>query len=375
MRLLVCMTHLCPWSQQIASSLQSFGHEVHIFDFDRVSGAGLVSDKVPGLVSDFERFRSQVSAIHLTHARIEGKLRYVLHARRFARLAREIRADMVLTLYGGGLALMAYLSGVRPYCVYVVGSDILLAGTAVRRVNRATLAAASRVFANGGYLAAKAREQAPTAAIEPLLIGVDTRSFHIAGPPQGPVRLICTRGFQALYNNRAIVRAVARLPEDVPEFRLVFTSSGETLDQARALADELLRPALRERVEFWGGVSYDRLVEGLHGSQVFVSVSRSDGTATSLLEALACGLYPVLSDLPQNREWVNPEAGNGRLVPLDDDEALTGALLHAVRTAGEGGRHARANRASVETRADAETNRRVLADLLEEARVPRGRCR
>ncbi len=369
-RILICMTHLCPWSMSTAATLQSLDHEVHVFDFEDVPEVGSVSGKVAGVVADFERFRrDQVSAVHLARPPVPGKMRYALYARRFARLARDLRADMVLTLYGGGYTLMAYWSGVRPYCAYVVGSDVLLAGRWVRRINRATLAGASRVFANGGYLAACAREQAPRASVVPLLLGVDTRLFHRAEPRPGPVQIVCTRGFAAVYDNAAILRAVARFPEDAPDFRLVFTSGGELLEEAQGLAAQILRPALREKVAFWGGVPYARLVEALHDSAVYVSTSRSDGTATSLLEALACGLYPVLSDIPQNREWVDPAAGNGRLVPLDDDVALSQALLHAVRTAGEGGRHAAANRAQVEARGDAESNRRVLARMLEEARA------
>ncbi|HBL22529.1 MAG TPA: hypothetical protein DDZ40_00235 [Deltaproteobacteria bacterium] len=375
MRLLICMPHYSPWAQHLAVMLQSFGHEVHIFDFVDTSNSGYVNSKISGIVSDFERFKTQVSGIHLACPPLKSKLWYALYVRRFARLAREIQAEMVLTLYGGWFALLAYLSGVRPYCVYVVGSDILLSGPVKRRINRVTLKAASRVFANGEYLAAKAQKQAPRAWIEPLLIGINTRAFQLASPPSGPVQLICTRGFQPIYNNEAILRAVARFPSEAPEFRLVFTSGGEGIRGASSLADKLIRPDLRGRIEFWGGVSYARIVEGLHNSHVFVSLSRSDGTATSLLEALACGLYPVLSDIPQNREWVSEEAANGRLVTLDDDAQLADALLYAIRISCEGRRHAELNRALVHARADAEANQRRLAKALEVARASFSRIR
>ena len=225
---------------------------------------------------------------------------------------------------------MMYLSGVRPYAVYVVGSEILSASAVVRRITGTVLGSAAVVFANGDYLAAKAREQAPAANILPLLIGVDVGRFPIARFDTNPIQLVCTRGFEPVYNNEAIVRAAGRLAVDVPDFRLVFVSGGSTLARTMALADRVLSPARRAKVEFLGGVAYSQVIETLARSQVFLSMSRSDGTATSLLEAMACGLFPIVSDIPQNRPLVRPAAKNGLLVPLDDDKALTSAMTHAL---------------------------------------------
>jgi len=345
--------------------LQSFGHEVHVFDFAGDLDNVYLSSKVSGIVSDFDAFQSQVAGIHLAPPPAKGNLRYILHARKFRRLAESLRVDIVLTLYGGGFALMAYLSGFRPYSVFVVGSDILVANSLTHRINRRTLTRASEVFANGEYLAVRARDQAPEARIHPLLIGIDTRLFHRAAPPDGPIRFICTRGFQKVYNNGSIIRGLSCLPDDVPDFRLVFTSGGSLLSETVALADRLLTPIMRRRVVFWGGVSYARILEGLHESHAFISMSRSDGTSTSLLEALACGLYPILSDIPQNREWVRPEKRNGVLVPLDNDDAVASVLLSVLRDPGSWTDSWEYNRAQVLERGNADTNRRELAYALE----------
>jgi glycosyltransferase involved in cell wall biosynthesis len=60
---------------------------------------------------------------------------------------------------------------------------------------------------------------------------------------------------------------------------------------------------------------------------LFVSVPESDGTSVSLLEAMAAGCLPILSDLPANREWVE-DGRNGLLV--DDLANLGTALLRAM---------------------------------------------
>jgi glycosyltransferase involved in cell wall biosynthesis len=89
----------------------------------------------------------------------------------------------------------------------------------------------------------------------------------------------------------------------------------------------------------------------------YVSVSRSDSTSQSLLEGMAAGLLPVVSDIPGNREWVMHRE-SGLLVPTGDAEALAAALLEA---AADGGM------AEMADKARATASRRArLSDTVEE---------
>jgi glycosyltransferase involved in cell wall biosynthesis len=76
-------------------------------------------------------------------------------------------------------------------------------------------------------------------------------------------------------------------------------------------------------------VGEPRLRELLRGHEVYVSLSRSDSTSQSLLEAMAAGLLPVVTDIEGNREWV-VHRDCGLLVPTGDPEALAAALAEAA---------------------------------------------
>jgi len=54
----------------------------------------------------------------------------------------------------------------------------------------------------------------------------------------------------------------------------------------------------------------------------------SDGTPVSVLEASACGVPVIASDLPSLREWIIHEK-NGLLVPLDN-EVLAEAIIRLL---------------------------------------------
>ena len=77
-----------------------------------------------------------------------------------------------------------------------------------------------------------------------------------------------------------------------------------------------------------GFVDAARLFELYRGGDVYVSLSRSDSTSQSLLEAMAVGLFPIVSDIEGNREWVTHRR-QGYLVPAGDADATACAIAEA----------------------------------------------
>lgn len=85
-------------------------------------------------------------------------------------------------------------------------------------------------------------------------------------------------------------------------------------------------------------------------SQVFVSPSSHDGTPNSLLEAMACGCYPVVGRIESLEEWIT-SGENGALVDPRDPDAIAAAILAALRSPELRKQAAEANRAIIENRA------------------------
>jgi glycosyltransferase involved in cell wall biosynthesis len=83
------------------------------------------------------------------------------------------------------------------------------------------------------------------------------------------------------------------------------------------------------------------------------------------LEALACGVFPVVTDIPANREWVDARRGNGILVPLDQPERLADALAHALGDGKVRQQARQVNRALVEERACSRRSAMTLAAHLQ----------
>ncbi len=82
---------------------------------------------------------------------------------------------------------------------------------------------------------------------------------------------------------------------------------------------------LRHRVHLLGRVPHERIESLMRAADLFVLGSHREGSGYSLIEALACGLPPVVTDIQSFRSLTGSGAV-GMLWPCDDPRALCEAL-------------------------------------------------
>jgi glycosyltransferase involved in cell wall biosynthesis len=355
------------WSREAALRLSELGHEVHLIDFESEMEDSYLRGRGDLNSRSIAKLHDILAGVHIIRGKDISQWRYLKYAPQLRTICKKIKADILFSLWGGGFAMISYISGIRPYAVFLGGGDILRVSGIRKMISRVALNRAAVVLANGKYFGEKAKSFAPGADIHPMYLGVDTKKFVLGTPPSSPVVIICTRGFSPVYNNSYLIEALSCLPESVPDFRVVFTSTGQLLNEAKAMADRILSPTIRQRVSFLGGVTDEEMVENLQNAHIYTSFSRYDGTSISLLEALSTGLFPILSDIPQNREWIDPEVRNGMLVPLDEPAALAERLETAIRDQAHCRSVRTLNRSLILDRADGRKAMAQAASLLEAA--------
>jgi glycosyltransferase involved in cell wall biosynthesis len=74
---------------------------------------------------------------------------------------------------------------------------------------------------------------------------------------------------------------------------------------------------------------YDQNIDLVAKSRFMASVTNSDGASLSVMEGMALGTVPILSDIPANREWVK-HGINGFLIPLGNVEAAQKIVCEAL---------------------------------------------
>ena len=280
-------------------------------------------------VYSLERGPKELGAIELPAVALPGWLRYPLAVPALRRALADFAPDLIDAHYVPNYGAMGALLGRHPLSVAAWGSDLLVAGRRDRLQRaraRSILRAADLVICDSGNLADAALELgAPRATLRAIPWGVDRTRFA-PGPARESGLLLSTRMHETVYDIPALLHGVAPLMQKHPGLSLVLAGDGSLLAEHEALAARLL-PAGQYR--FLGRINSAELADWLGRASVYLSASRSDSTSLSLLEAMAAGAIPVVSDIEGNREWVGPDDG-ARLFAPGDAAGVTRAIEAAL---------------------------------------------
>lgn len=260
------------------------------------------------------------------------------------RLKRVGRLDILDAHFGYPDGYAAGLLGrwLRvPVAVTLRGTEARHARTlGLRSLLRAALRRADRVFA-----VATALEQiALSLGVEKARVrvvgnGVDTQVFRPVSQREARKRLGIPDRARVLITVGGLVerKGFHRVIECLPEVRrrhpdllyLIVGGASPEGDWSSRLRAQVAAQGLTECVRFLGALPPADLSLPLSAADVFVLATRNEGWANVLLEAMACGLPVVTTDVGGNAEVVCSPA-LGVLVPFGDRGALTGAIASAL---------------------------------------------
>ena len=173
--------------------------------------------------------------------------------------------------------------------------------------------------------------------------------------PQEPV-VISTRSLAPIYNVITLIQAIPTILSEIPAAKFIVCGKGNQENHLRELARQL---GIEKNVVFAGWVPHDDLATYLSSSDVYVSTSLSDGTSNCLLEAMACGLPAVVTDIPANRPWIQ-ESENGFLFPVRNSAVLANQVLKLLLSEKDRKDFGYKSRHMVEVKADPEIEMQKL---------------
>ncbi len=348
------------------------GHEVHLAStFACSPGLTLASLNIVPVAFSVGTGLGQTSTRH--RARFIGLRAAVRHwlgpftlpagARRLSRVISQVRPDLVHAMripFEGMLAARA--ASAVPLLLSSWGNDLTLhapASPGMRRLTRLALGRADGLHADCARDARLAGDWGFPAG-RPIWVlpgngGVRTDIFNRAGkdaaalegvPAEAPV-IVNPRGFRSYVRTDTFFRAIPQVLERHPQAVFVCPAmAGEA--QAE---DWVTRLGLRPAVRLLPKLDPAGMASVFRRAAIAVSPSEHDGTPNSLLEAMACGSFPIAGDLESLREWLTP-GDNGLLIDPASPEALAAAINRVLDDAGLRSRAAEHNARLIAQRAD-----------------------
>lgn len=156
--------------------------------------------------------------------------------------------------------------------------------------------------------------------------GVDDAFFALAARRAPGDFLLCPSTTHPHKNHLRLLRCFARLRERHPELKLVLTGvKGFMHEEVNRLAQSL-GPA----VEVRGWVERGELLELFRTARAVVYPSTFEGFGMPVAEALAAGVPLACSDIEPLRTLAS---GAAALFDPNDEDAMTGAIDHAISSA------------------------------------------
>ena len=189
------------------------------------------------------------------------------------------------------------------------GSDILVTpekNLLLRQLTRQVLRACALSTSDSHVMA---KRMLGLGAREVMVFPFGLETMPVAALHKDPQLFFANRGLEPIYAPQRVLAQFAAVAS--PADRLVVANTGSLLG---ALQQQAAALGLVGQVQFVGRLDAAEQAGHYGAARWYLSLPQSDSVSVSVLEAMAHGCLPLLSDLPANRELVR-HGDNGLIVP------------------------------------------------------------
>lgn len=248
------------------------------------------------------------------------------------------------------------LRGNIPLVVTAWGSDVLLLPKKSmfhRWLVQKSLLRAQAVTVDSVAMKQEAEALSPNSVIWQANFGVDVDVNEVLDPNRENI-CYSNRMHEPLYQIQKILDSFLAMQGKIT-MKLILGGKGSLHDTFLKFIET---HKLQDSIEIVGFVDKEANKKNYLRSKFFLSIPTSDGTSISLLEAMAYGCIPILSNLDSNKDWVE-DGINGILVQEYEsvEEAIhRGMLLDAGKVQAR-------NREIIAQRATKAANARIFLEI------------
>ncbi|MFM2316190.1 MAG: hypothetical protein RLZZ155_522 [Bacteroidota bacterium] len=160
-----------------------------------------------------------------------------------------------------------------------------------------------------------------------------------------------------LYRIDFILRAFAKFKSQPnrEEWKLIVGAVGEETENLKALAHAL---GIESSTTFVGWLQPEDNANNYANATYYISIPESDATSISVLEAMAYGCIPILSNLPSSREWIS-HGETGCIVEDVESDFISNAFAFDLKEASQ------KNKERIERDGTKDANRKKFLSLYE----------
>ncbi|MEO8235023.1 MAG: glycosyltransferase [Flavobacterium sp.] len=280
-------------------------------------------------------------------------------------IARKFNPDMVIAERTTSYGFLAALSGIKPIAIAQQGiTDLWPENSPLypfkKIIQSYAFKKANLIHAWGPVMATHMQNsQVDMDKVMVLPKGINLNFFEYQNSNnESIIKAIVTRSLLPEYKHDIILRAFTILNKKNIPFELTIVGDGIMQKSLKLLSKEL---KIEDKVTFTGIINNHCLPKLLQLSNLYISMPTTEGVSASLFEAMACGSFPIVTDLPGNRSWIKQKE-NGILVESENIEKLADGIIWAFQNSEIRQKAVLENRKFIEQNASYSINMKKIAD-------------
>lgn len=301
---------------------------------------------------------------------------------KITKLLRKINPDIVHAHYVWDYGVSGALIGFHPFIISVWGSDVLVVpkrSPFYKWVIAASLRRADIITTTALYMGSHLEKEfgLPAEKIIRVPWGVDLNIFHKGykdevkilkkglNIPEGVPIIISNRNMTPLYNIESIIEAARNVVVKHPETVFIMLRGYGS----SAFEEEMKRKAetlgISQNVRFISHLlTPEEMTVFLNAADIFLSLPETDQFASSIMEGMACGLLPLVTDMKAYTQYLH-DGENAFLVNPSDPTEIAEKLIYSIEHPGTKEKASEINRKIIETEEDWTKNARKMEELYE----------
>ena len=265
------------------------------------------------VVSDFE-FEGCPS--RLLQFEFKSPLTLFRNVKALRKVIRTFQPDLIHVHQANAYGFVTALANQSkvPIALTTWGSDVLtLPHKSIlhRWMVKYILKSAKEITADAGYMATAIQQLIGHKEVLIANFGVELSTTDTS--TERANLIYSNRMHEPLYQIDQIILQANTFLSNNPGWVLQLAASGSQTTKLQELAQHNLPVGSYAFLGFQAGEANQR---NYLNAQIYISIPTTDGTSISLLEAMAYGCIPIVSDLPANREWI--EHGKNGLITSGD---------------------------------------------------------
>jgi glycosyltransferase involved in cell wall biosynthesis len=267
----------------------------------------------------------------------KGKLSYPFTANQLKDIIKTENPDLLHAHYASSYGLIGALVDFHPYVVSVWGSDIYVfpnQNFITKKIMEFTLNRADKICATSVALKEETQKYHSIKDITITPFGVDTEVFKPLNRTKEneSITIGLVKGMDWKYGVEYLIRAFKELErllsgEEFSKLQLMIVGDGPYLPKYKKLVHKL---HINDQVTFRGRVKHEEVPSILNGFDIFVVPSVFESFGVAALEAQACGVPVLASDVGGLPEVVI-EGKTGFMFPKGDYKAIAAKLALLIK--------------------------------------------